>query len=435
MSSSWLKAMRAGSDIITEFHTLDDVTSVIKGSDSGVPSIDTAIHDLPFEQVGDEMHVGNARWRDIEPKLRRGDIDGAFTDMGITHTITEADQALFKKSLTDSSPDIKINDLENKTTVAKKYHSDLDVKNKGSGAELEASLSAGSKEKTKTFYNKLKKAAGPVGLGVGLFTTIIFASDMWTGLNDAVAARNGCFIASTSSGSTTCKVQSHTCGFGNAGETPCTTAQMADIIYNVRLMCLDMIDRNATDQMAAMTTTPVLTATNLEEVLADPLNIPILVAYYTTLYPAGASFDACALGMLTDDCIACDTTAQTTSLYFTDGSMLEGNQTILCVKDSTLLDTLVDVSTEMGVEIIDAVGDSISGSFSGNLFLVLVLIVFVVVGFMLYFKFKKPKNKTPTTKPEPVREQTQTQQSQENLRQQPPPQQQQRAGTSTNIFD
>lgn len=399
MSSSWLKAIRRGCDVVGEIpgHSLDDITSTIKGADSGIPSIDTAIRDLPFTQVGDEVHVGSARWRDVEPLFRKGDIDEAFDAMSITHTITPVEKANFKKSLTPNSPDIKIDDLENKTTVAKKYHSDLDVVAKEDGDALAESLSASSKEKTKTFYQKLKAKAGPVAIGAGLFTTIIFGVDMWSDLNDAIAARNGCFVVKTSSGSTSCKVLSHTCGFGSEGELPCDAATSAQIEYNIRLMCLDFIASNNTAAISGLNLTginPPLTAENLEDVLNVPTNIPLMVGYYETYYNGiMPDIEGCTLAGFTADCIACDTTQPTSSIYFVNGTELEGNTTLRCIRDSTLLDTLVDVSTEMGVEIFDAVGDSISGSFSGNLFLALFIILLIILGITFYTKFvKKPKD-------------------------------------------
>lgn len=399
MSSAWLKSIRKGCDDISDIpgHGLDDITSVIKAGDSGVPSINSAINDLEFTQVGDEVHVGNARWRDVEPLFRKGEIDEAFDAMSITHTISSTDKALFKKTLNDTSPDIKIDELENKTTVAKKYHSDLDVTASSTGDDLADKLSPSSKTKVKTFYDKLKKYAGPTLVGAGLFTSIIFGVEMWTGLNDAVAARNGCFIVKTSSGSTSCKVLSHTCGFGTEGDTPCSTEVMDNVKFNIRLMCLDITkdppNNNGIDALTAKGLTPVLSAATVDEVLNTPANIPILVAFYPTYYMGGVSIDGCVLSGLSNDCVACDTTAATNSIYYTNATELDGSETLKCIKDSTLLDTLVDVSTEMGVEIFDAVGDSISGSFSGNVFLMLFIIILVIGGITMFLKFKKKNAK------------------------------------------
>lgn len=401
MSSAWLKSIRKGCDEISDIpgHSLDDITNTIKAGDSGVPSINNAINDLTFTQVGDEVHVGNARWRDVEPLFRKGDIDEAFDAMSVTHTISSADKALFKKSLADTSPDIKIDELESKTTVAKKYHSDLDVSSEATGDELAEKLTPSSKTKVKTFYDKLKKYAPPTLIGAGLFTSIIFGVEMWTGLNDAIAARNGCFIVKTSSGSTSCKVISHTCGFGTEGDTPCSTEVMETVKYNIRLMCLDITkdppNTNAIDALTAKGITPVLSAATVDEVLNNTPNIPILVSFYPTYYTGGVTFDGCALSGLVNDCVACDTTAATNSIYYTNATELDGSETLKCIKDSTLLDTLVDVSTEMGVEIFDAVGDSISGSFSGNLFLMLFIIILVIGGVTMFLKFKKKKGLEP----------------------------------------
>lgn len=394
MSSAWLKAIRKGCDEITDVagNTLDDVTDVIKAGDSGIASIDDAVRALPFKKVGDEVHVNDVRWRDIEPLFRKGNIDEAFDKMGVTHTISSADQALFKKSLDEVSPDIKIDELEDKTTVAKKYHSDLDVSAESTGDELAEKLSPSTKAKTKTFYDKLKRYAGPTLIGAGLFTTIIFGVEMWTGLNDAIAARNGCFVVQTDSGATSCKVLSHTCGFGSEGDVPCTTEVMDTIPYNIRLMCLDITSSADATAIAALTAAglvPDLTAENIDEVLNVEANIPILVNYYPVYYTSGATLDGCVLSGLMEDCVACDSTVATNSIYYANTTELEGNVTLKCIKDSTLLDTLVDVSTEMGVEIFDAVGDSVSGSFSGNIFLALFIIIILIAGLTLFSKFKK----------------------------------------------
>lgn len=409
MSSAWLKSIRRGCDAITDIpgHTLDDTVTIIKGGDSGFPSIDDAIKGLDFVKKGDELTVGNARWRDVEPLLRKGSIDEAFNLMGVSHTISSADQANFKKALTSTSPDVKIDELNDKTTVAKKYHSDLDVTNGKTGAELEAKLSTASKEKTKTMYQKLKAKAGPIAIGAGLFTTLVFGIDMWADLNDAIESRNGCFIVETNSGSTSCKVASHTCGFGTEGNPPCDTTQMTGVEYNIRLMCLDLLagDAAGLTDLNATALNPKLDATNIEEVLTVEANIAILLTFYDTYYVVRPpSIDACTLAGLSDDCVACDTTAPTNSVFFINTIEMEGNTSVRCIKDSTLLDTLVDVSTEMGVELFDAVGDSISGSFSGNFFLTIFIILFTIMIIMIVLKAKgkKTTDTSPAAQPPPA---------------------------------
>lgn len=391
MSKSWLKGIRRGSESITGVggSNLGDITTAIKNADSGVPSLNDAIGGLDFKQVGDEIHVGDARWRDVEPSLRVGDITKAFDDMGVSHTISAADEASLKNLLGPNSPDISIKSLENKQLVAKKYHEDIDVE-AGSGVELAAKLDKRSKEKVTSMYTKLKKAAGVAAIGAGIFTTIFFTANMWQDISQATNARNGCFLAYKDTATTACKLINRTCGYGELGDPPCSTEQVNSLDFNIYLMVADIIDRTDNTAISALTGLGLDLGDNtIDGVLSIPTNIPILVDYYKVMYPTNnETFDACTLGGIAQGCVSCNASLATNSVFYASDQMLEGNFTLKCITNTTVLDTFVDVSTEMGVEIFDALGDSISGSFRGNFFVIIGIILVLVIIVALVLKFK-----------------------------------------------
>lgn len=402
-SKSWLTSIRKGSNALTAADDFDNVIGTIKSADSGVPSINTALQDLPYKQVGDELHVNNARWRDVEPKMRSGNVREAFSDMEITSTITASEEATLKSSLKTVCPEQNIIELEGKQNVAKNYHSDLDV-TAVDGPDLEAKLSPASKEKVTSMYTKLKVAAGATLAGAGIFTTIYFTANMWDDIAKATNSRNGCFAVYVKTNTEACKLLTRTCGFGNEGSSPCDTSVTTQLNYNIYLMLKDITTNNNTLAMTALNTgdatypalDPNLTVDNMDEVLLNPANIPTLVNYYSVIYPSGVTFDPCTLANLYNNCVACDPTQITTSVHFTDTDTLDSELTLKCITDSTVLDTMVDISTNMGVEIFSALGDSISGSFRSNFFLFMMIILFAVVGIAIFFKFRKPSNNKPT---------------------------------------
>ena len=99
----------------------------------------------------------------------------------------------------------------------------------------------------------------------------------------------------------------------------------------------------------------------------------------------------CSLYNRTSGCVACNPSATTNSELYLDDSELAENYTLQCVTDSTILETLVDVATNMGIDLFDATSGSrgkVNLIFS-VVFGILLLILFISLG----LRFLRNKNK------------------------------------------
>ena len=398
----WLKDINVGSKPLTSDLDFDDAVSQLKTAKCDVPSIDTAFQSLPFTKVGDEIKVNDARFRDLEAKFRKGEIRDAFDDAKVSTTISKADESTLREVIKEEAPDVDIKEMKTKTDQAKKYHEDLAVTAK-TGEELEGKLSDKSKEKTKSIYSKIIAGVAVGTTVAGLFTAMAVSGKMYDDIVDANNSRNGCFLVYKNTNSIACKLPSRSCGYGNKGAVPCSSDYRDKTSYNINLMLNDMfITGNNTAIEAIKTLGVVFSATpddtstyTAEYALNQPDNIPILTKYMKDNFPTvmSATYDPCTTANIEIGCVACDTTAPTNSAKFTSTAMLDGNMTFVQIEDSTVIDTLTDIATTLGVDIFSASGDSISGSFQGNFFMTMVIVLVLVSAIAFALHFLKGKGK------------------------------------------
>ncbi|UBZ25490.1 PIF-5 [Crangon crangon nudivirus] len=440
MGKAWLKAIRAGTRAVCKLpgSTMDEIAVTVKGAKSGVHSIDDTLKQLELKDIGGEVKVNNARWRDVEPKLREGKIKSALDDMEVSNTISGSDEAVLRKSLKLDAPDIEVKDLENKQLAAKKIHSDVDVIPDGesTGDALKNKMSASGRSKATAWYKILVGAGQFAAYGVGIFTMIYLGTNVWDNILDATNRRNGCFVVTKDGRVKACKLMDRTCytAKSQANEDkeilPCGEPY-STLMRNIYLMIADIKQNSKTDDVATLTAAGVTNMDkSIDEILSVPANVAILVEQYRNIYPKGTeTFNSCELIGLTKGCVACDSSVSTTSVNYADLSELEGNVTIQCITDSSVLDTLMDVATGMGVDLFGSASDSISGSFKGNFFLIFFIVVVVAAVIAIVLKFKsKPKEiaiqHDPQPYPYPPQQQQQLQQQPIYQQQPPPPQEQ-----------
>lgn len=433
MGFKWLDDIKVGSNPINDTHTFDSSIDTIKSADSGINSINEAMATLNFSQIGDEIVVEGKRWRDIEQDLRQGQVRKVFEELNVTNTITSSEEAQLKTTLKANSPDIDISDLHIKQAEAKKYHSDLDVE-ASSGTELESKLDDSSKKKCESWYSKLTVGVTVGTTIVGVFGFMVFTGAMYDDIAKANNNRNGCFLAYMNTGVTTCKILAKTCNYGSEGAIECSEG-IENMQYNIAVMVNSLISVSGEGDCQTYVTTNGGTwgdGATSTEVLNVEANIPLLTQYYNEQYSmwVDATFDTpCGALDLIDPtlsrtgCIACNPTYPTNDPRYCTTEGLDSNITYECITNSTIIDTFTDLAVGLGVELVTASGDSISGSFQGNFFFALmVLLVLIVAGAFAYKLFssmnKKNKEKSPgttdTTSSLPP-QQSQTYQNSDNL--------------------
>lgn len=400
--STWLKNINAGSIPIKDVDSFTTNVDLIKNADSGVQNIDDALKNLNYTQVGDEIHVNEARYRDMEKKFRKGEISSALNDANVTTTVTASDEAILKTSLKKEAPDIDVQELDNKIDTAKTYHNDLDVTST-SGADLESKLSETSKEKAKSMWSKITKVVGVGGIAIGVFTAVKITNNVFDDINDAANARNGCFLVYKSTNTVSCKIPSKSCGYDGGSSTsitPCSTSQLIGTKYNIYCMVHHFVNTNDTTSIDELTALGCVwnSGATAGDVLNVTENLPILSTYYDTKYPDFNSvpFVACEIpesGYV--GCIACDPTQPTNAMGFTSTETLDGNMMYKCITNTTSIEAITDIATSVGVDIFSASGDSLSGSFQGNFLMtvIIILVLIAIIAIIIRFVPKKDKNK------------------------------------------
>ncbi|UBZ25596.1 PIF-5 [Carcinus maenas nudivirus] len=398
----WLDDIRIGSKPLpSDSAAFAGQIDVLKNADSGVGSINTAIKDLPYTQVGDEVHVNDvARWRDMEVEFRKGNVNKAFSDANVSSSVSAADEALLKKTLKQEAPDIDIAELETKMTEAKKYHDDLDVK-ATNGAELESKLDSRSKEKAKSMYGTILNVVKVGSVAAGVFAAVLLTGKVYDDLADAANSMDGCFIAYKASDTVACKIVSRSCGFSDKGSAACDTAIMDKTIFNINLMVRDIINSAATADVDALKALGCEWADGdtADIILSKSNNIPILTEYYPTKYNSGSvpAFDPCVLGEISSGCVACNSSLQTNDIQYCTSDTLESSMVYKCKTDTTVIEALTDIATSLGISIFTASGDSISGSFQGNFFLAVIIILVIIAAIAFAVKLIPRKEKKDPT--------------------------------------
>lgn len=388
---TWLSAIRKASIRMVDDARFDSAVDSLKNAKSGVASIDDVLKRLPYTRRADEVHVNGVRWRDKVTDLRVGNVRQTLHDMQVHANVSPADESAFKSVLRSQDlPDFVVSDLETDTRYAKRVHVDLDV-TLHTGAELENALSPASKAKVDTIMDKVKKAVGTAAVATGLFAAIAIGGDLYENLARATKERDGCYIVETVNGVTSaCKIVNRSCSDA-VGPTPCLVDKIkAYIRPNLYMTLRHLIETNDTQTLNDIRDKCggiVLTDVTLDEVLSRDADVSKLLKYVDEHDKlAAAAIDPCKFAT-TDVCAACDPSADVTSARYLDDSRFPDNWTVKCVTGSTILDTLVDVTSALGVDVFAKASES-AGSVFGNLYVRLVLAAFVaLVLASLYARF------------------------------------------------
>lgn len=391
----WSAVFRKGIKRFGKSAELDNVVSEIKLNKSGIKSIDDVFENLPTSNIDNEISVNGTKLRSVEPDLRIGNIRKALDDMKISSTVTSSDESALKNILKKEVPDFQVNDLTTKIDSAKAVHSDLNVKSATDGNALKESLTPSAQAKVTSAWSKIKTAAGTAGIAAGIIAAIVIGEDLWESINTATKERNGCFVTKIVNGKTTgCKLLNRSCEYQQG--TPCDTSIASTINFNINLLLKHAIANDSTLLSKINTDTGLsITSDNVDTVLNSSDNVTKLVEWYdTNKSNTTLAADLCALIGQTTLCLACDPTATANSVNYVDASDLAENCSLKCIADSSLLETLVDVTTGMGLDVFEDVKSAISGDFDIKKYgIIIVAIIAIIIVVFLVIRFL-PKKKT-----------------------------------------
>lgn len=346
-----LSAIRKATGHIREF---EDAVKDIKLAKVNILAVDKFVSDLPFKKINNELHINNLPLREAEKFFRNGKLIELGEKLKIPHNISVADEIGYKKLLNDI-PDVNISEFTDKVNLKKLQHSDLDLKPPKTGKELEQVLTPEAKSKVKNAVTKLSQvSAGSVITGALFAGAIVLAGkDIYETLAKAAESRNGCYLVKKINNKIiSCKIPNHSCNV-NLGTKLCNTDEVAKIEENGYILMAYAIENSNSEIANKLKQHLNVTELNLNQVQA---NIDKIIEFYNDNLDTilGKIQNLCKYR--TDKklpCIACDPNADLYSPNYINIKNLPDNFTVQCVKDSTILDTLLDYAEGAGVNILD----------------------------------------------------------------------------------
>lgn len=333
----------------------------------------------------DEFGVVNARdvsFNEFLGDAKAGKLDRISELNGSGHSVSVNERANYKKLAKAEYPHADIADIEDSASSYRKTNVDIDVK-----AEQLDEVPAASKEKINKFKETLTKFAKATGKIVLVLCVIVVGAKM---LEDAINKLNGCKMITKLNGkSTSCNLPAYTC-FKKVENEVC--GQAPTVYVNPALYTISLINATS-DQIqkfaeGADVETTNLTKENMYKLLNDGASFKKIANYVATqqnyLTP---NYDVCQdsvlnyEGGLVPGCRLCDSSASPLSTTYVDSSMFGQNIMFKCIQNSTLIDLIGEVATELGI---NPFGSGIScTSFAKNILIVIIVIVIIYFLFLL----------------------------------------------------
>ena len=397
ISSNFFSALRKGSKAGLKGSDASALISAIKKPDIKIKNIDSAFDNLPLEFKAGRIEVNNVPLNRVASEIKGGRLIKAFDDMKVSHTISKADELAYQKTLINI-PEKDFYKMNDTIGNYKNIHPDLDITVRS--ADDIKKLPSVTRQKIDNALDLLKKGAVGTGIVFGIVAVIKFGIDAYEALVIAADERKGCFKLVTSNRKTkSCKVSKFSCNFPTGTEM-CANGRYPENIANMMMFALT---NNSLLQELQTTIGSEITADNIKSLIDDATIFEkISDYYYSTFVTKWTMADPCALthpSLRPDSatiCTACVPSADQKSTEYCDLNDEPDNVTYACVVNSSLLDTLVDLSVGAGIDIFGSLFSGMSDSVSDNAIfkytgLLFILLVVGMVLFSIYrVLFKRP---------------------------------------------
>lgn len=367
---------------------LTEALESLKVPNSGLKAFDDSFKSLDFKIENNILKTNGVPLSSIERLIRRGELIDAFNLMKKSTTITAVDELKFQNL--HQTPDLKVKQLEDKIKFAKEYNSNLNIE---PAADIEKNLDASTKKKMTTYWEKVKKTALVGGTAVGLFAAIIIGTNVYSSLVAATKARNGLYIViRINNENKSYKISSKSCSSPELGKS---TAYSGDAIKqdNIAVYLFYIISVNDTTQLEKINrligVTPNIS--NVKAILSNTEYTNKISEYYYSTSFNGVKLINSPCDVISSQsiltkpsCATWNPSASSASFEYYDTSELPENMTLVCVTNSTILDTIIDATGDAFNSVFQS---SLSTNFSKYFKYVLIFIA-VVFAFSIVFFFK-----------------------------------------------
>lgn len=376
----FLRELRRFAGVSTK--ALEDAEKLLKSVDSGIKSVDDAISSAPITRTKDGIIlIGDETVGSVDRIMRSGDLENVIRISKRTDIpITSADREAFKVVVGDT-PEKAMKEVDDMATRNKRTYPDLDA-----GIDDIDNISESGKKNLKKIESNLFKYFKR-GTVITLTIGVVYVTVDW--LAKATNARRGCFMLTTINGETTsCKVQEYTCSEYQDGDH---CKSVSRDYYNVTLVLMHVAKLEDTDaRKIAVAEAAGVPVDKLNDQLGKVIdNSYEKVALAINSMTDRPTVNVCGLshadveGGKIPPCRMCSPTANPLSTSFIDPDQYAENVTFQCVINPNLMDTITDVISKTGKNILDGVGSFVSGSLKSVGIIAIVVLVLLIILFVI----------------------------------------------------
>lgn len=393
---TFLSVIRSGCGTLSNVE-FESFVKNLSTATTQVSAFDNVIKKFTFKLSDNIIKVNDIPFTKLEPRLRLGKFASVCDELKISHNLSLADELQYQKLFKNNIPDFRIDEMDNAIKINKTKYPELDLK-VSSIDDFNEKASPIAKARVTNALNKIKSIAVSgaviVGVGVGLYLT----GDLLENLINATKARNGCFLHTTVNSKTTfCKLSDHSCNSNQAnGTNPC----LGPIKFNTTLWITFAIDHKTTNKTLYNKLLEIsgLTELNLSSGAMDSVAFEKLSNYYYNNNDEFTKIDLGQYKCAAGECVACDPSEGITSIKYFNTATLADNMQVRCVRDSSVLDTLVDLAVEQGIDLFGGVG-SVFGSLRNVILLIVMIFVIIFSGGLALRFYNNRKTSEPEYEP------------------------------------
>nr|AHW98300.1 ODV-E56 [Nilaparvata lugens endogenous nudivirus] len=365
--------------------SLEEVTKLVRSFDSGIKSLDDAIRLASVTKTNSGVIlVGNTTVGDFRHALKSANLDRVLGVLGRTDIPnTSTDRETFA-TIVGSTLERALDKL------------DISVKikniNKSNFPELNVSAEAadtisdtGKKNETiieSNLYEYLKQDR-TIALTVGVVTV----AGGW--LMKATAKRRGCLMFTNLDGNiTSCKISSFTCTDDSALSGRLCDSDSTLFYYNTTLVLMHLAQLKDTDvQKIEVARVACVSMSEFEKQLPRLLETKYAqLAKYVEKMGQRPVLQPCSQKLLNPNiengiipfCRMCSSTANPISTEFIDPIQYTTNITFKCITNPTILDTIIDVISSTGKNILTNIKSTMSGSLKTIGIIATIVLVLIV---------------------------------------------------------
>lgn len=389
------KAFKKAGSVFKSPALADGGINAIKAAKTGFSTMDNLINAGKFTVTPNNIvtTAKNTPLSKVSNLLRKSDIDGFVKNIDDTIKVSSGDVKGIKSLLKDI-PETRVKVMDDSIINARKVNADIDVIAK-TGDDI-AKLPAKSQAKITSAMDKIKKAAGTGLVVAGVVGVIALGVNAYKNIAEATEARNGChFTRVVNKKASSCKITANSCINQAAGDNPCSGSEPSPTNYTIKLISVlsDAAQTTACGTALALDLKTQAGVTNLLNTKYSEF-ITWVDANAAGLNPKPCEFTHEFIeGGVKPACRACDSSAHPTDSTYYDTSDLADNISVTCVTNSTILETLIDVGSNIGLDLFNTLFGSASDSCNLTTILAVVGVVVAIIIVIVILSFVNKRKK------------------------------------------